>query len=216
MEDTKKKKGFKAKASRLSNNRDLMEGSGEKTMNAPVYEFSKPTDNVIVTASKETFPFDCANLVDATGVIDNITLLQFDDEYHEQHLNLFKKLMLVEFVPMITTQGTFFFYPCKQRHPSSGSAPLPSHVSSKRCVEQAQQGWVRMFWDDAIKQYVCTTGIEEGVEWNFGDHTMAFESVKKRWGKSLQEIFEATVEAKGNFVDDINDPIIQRYRGLIV
>lgn len=214
MEDNKKK-GFKANPRKLANNRDLLEGGGEKTMNAPVYEFNKPTDNVIITASQETFPFDCANLIDATGVIDNITLLQFDDEYHEQHLNLFRKLMLVEFVPMITTQGTFFFYPCKQRHPSSGSAPLPSHVSSKRCVEEAQQGWVRMYWDDNIKQYVCTTGNEEGVDWNFQDHTKAFDRVTEHWNRSLQEIFEATVEAKGNFVTDINDPMIQRYRGLI-
>ena len=33
-----------------------------------------------------------------------------------------------------------------------------------------------------------------------------------KWGKSMAEIFEASISAIGNFVDDIEDPRIRQYR----
>jgi len=195
---------FKINTEKMSQLDDLLAGDAGAMMTDPHYKIKKPNDTMYVRAYEETFPMEAVNLLDADGHEEILTILNFK-ENHEEHKRVFKKLQLVNYVPMVTPQGQFFFWPAKQKHPTSDRPEHPAHSSARRCWEVAQKEWTKVYYDPNEKQYVAKCD----PDCNLTEEPM-WPTTK--WGKSMGEIFEASITAIGNYVDDIENPLIKQYR----
>ena len=205
-DNDKKENKFKIKPETMRQAQDMMEGNTEALMTAPHYEFGKPNDTMFVRCHEETYPTDCVKLLEADGDDTDLTILMFN-ENHNDHLQLFKKLKSVIFVPTVTPQGKFFFWPLKQTHWLSHRPEHKAHYSARQCLHQAQKDWVKIWYDDSSGTYLASS-----------DHEADFSPPKwptEKWNMSMSEIFEASVSAKGIFISDINDNRLRRYRGEI-
>ena len=196
---------FKMNTNKMSQLEDLLENDNpDAMMTDPHYPFKKPNDTMYVRAYNEIYPMEAVNLLDADGQEELLTILAFK-ENHEEHKKIFEKIQAIKIVPMVTPQGKFFLWQAKQKHYSSERQEHPAHSSARRCWEEAQKGWVKVFYDQNSKQYVATSdpamNITEDPIWP-----------TDKWGKSMQEIVEASIQAIGNFVEDIEDPRIRQYR----
>lgn len=206
-DDKKKKKGFSIDKDILAQNEDMLGTTSDQMMSAPHYSLDKPKDTHYARAHPDVFTFTCANLADAEGEAEELYILQFN-ENHDDHIRILQNPKLVTFVPMITPQGNFFFWPCKQMHPNSGRAEMKAHASGRKCYRLAQEEWVKIYWDAKLKMYVT----EGDPTVNFGEP----EWPTKKWNMPMEEIFTQTISAIGNFIDDIDHTKLKRYRGEIV
>ena len=206
-EDKKSKKAFVVKPHVMKQAEDMLERATEQTISAPHYSFAKPKDNIFVRAYEETFPLECIAFVDANGDEEDLTILMFD-ENHEEHMTLFKTVKLVNFVPMITPQDRFFFWPSKaSRGVKDGQREHKAHSSARDCVQLAQEGWCKVYWCQIDKIYKAEK-----------DQSILFKDPEwptVKWGKTMLEIFQESVMAMGCFISDIDDPRIKRYLGQI-
>jgi len=206
-EDKKSKKSFSVKPHIMKQAEDMLENATDKIISAPHYSFAKPKDNIYVRAYEETFPLDCIAFVDANGDEEDLTILMFE-ENHEEHMTLFKRPKLVNFVPMITPQERFFFWPAKaSRTSKTGAREHRSHSSARECIQHAQEGWTKVYWCEIDKIYKA----ENDQTTTYGDPVWPTE----KWGKTMLEIFQESVTAMGCFISDIDDPRIKRYLGQI-